>query len=69
MGYVEPLLPPLSLVVAHLEPNVLGGVVEPEEASPYGGTTSCLTEKVERVEELETRSDTEKLLTQINKCG
>ena len=55
-------------LVAHLERNVLGGVAEPEVAASSGGTTSYIAENIERAEELETRSDTEKLLTQINKC-
>jgi len=69
VGNVEPLLPPLPPVVAHLERNVLGEVAEPKVAAPNGGTTSCVAENVEVEKELEIRSDTEKLLTQINKCG
>ena len=56
-------------LVAHLERNVLGGVAEPEVAPPSGSTTPCVAEKVEGAEELQTRRDTYKLLTQINKYG
>ena len=47
----------------------MGEVAEPKVAAPNGGTTSCVAENVEVEKELEIRSDTEKLLIQINKCG
>ena len=69
VGYVEPLIPPVPLVVAHLEQNILGRVTELEVAPTDGGITSCIAKKVQRAEELEARSNTQKLLTQISECG